>query len=99
MCAITGSPSAKLDFDFRVEEYARHRKVHPGVVEALVASGLVGSESRVLDVGCGTGNYAAVLTAATNCRISGIDPSAKMLDRAKDAAPWESLSQSSAEKL
>ena len=69
------------------------------MVEALIASGLVGSESRVLDVGCGTGNYAAVLTRATNCRISGIDPSANMLDRARDAAPWESLSQGFAENL
>ena len=99
MCAMTRSPSAKLDFDLRAEEYARHRKVHPGVAEAFIASGLVGSGSRVLDVGCGTGNYAVVLTAASNCRISGIDPSANMLDRARDAVPWESLSQGSAEIL
>ena len=95
----TGSLSANLDFDTRTAEYARHRKVHPGVVEELVASGLFGPESRVLDVGCGTGNYAAALTAATNCRISGIDPSTRMLDVARDAAPWESLSQGSAESL
>ena len=99
MSAAIGSPNPRLDFDHRAEEYARHRKVHPGVIEALVGSGLYGSASRVLDVGCGTGNYAAALTAATNCRISGLDPSARMLDRARDAARWESLSQGSAENL
>ena len=94
-----GSPYPRLDFDLRAEVYARHRKLHPGVIEALVGSGLYGPGSRVLDVGCGTGNYAAALTAATNCRISGLDPSARMLDQARDAAPWVSLLQGSAENL
>ena len=66
---------------------------------SLLASGLFGPETRVLDVGCGTGNYAAALTEATGCRVSGIDPSRRMLDRARDAAPWESLVQGSAESL
>jgi SAM-dependent methyltransferase len=99
MSAAIGSANPRLDFDERADEYARHRKVHPGVIEALVESGLYGPDSGVLDVGCGTGNYAAVLTAATICRISGLDPSARMLDRARDAARWESLSQGSAENL
>ena len=99
MTAAIGSPNQGLDFDHRAEEYARHRHVHPGVMDALVGSGLYGPESRVLDVGCGTGNYAAALTAGTNCRISGVDPSARMLDRARDAARWESLSRGNAENL
>ncbi|MBW3632936.1 MAG: methyltransferase domain-containing protein, partial [Chloroflexi bacterium] len=41
----------------------------------------------------------AALTVATNCRISGLDPSSRMLDRARDAARWESLSRGSAENL
>jgi ubiquinone/menaquinone biosynthesis C-methylase UbiE len=99
MGAWIGSSSPQLDFDPRAEEYARHRRVHPGVIDALVGSGLVGPAARVLDVGCGTGNYGAALTTVTNCRISGIDPSARMLDRARQAAPWESLSRANAECL
>ena len=99
MGATIGSPFPRLDFDPRAEEYARHRKVHPGVIGALVGSGLFGPESRALDVGCGTGNYAAALTTATRCRISGVDPSERMLDRARNAARWESLLQGSAENL
>jgi ubiquinone/menaquinone biosynthesis C-methylase UbiE len=53
----------------------------------------------VLDVGCGTGNYAASLTESTGCLVSGVDPSQRMLDRARGAARWESLAQGSAENL
>lgn len=99
MTAMAGSPRPLLDFDPRAAEYARHRKVHPGVVDELVGSGLFAPETRVLDVGCGTGNYAAALTAATSCRVSGVDPSQRMLDCARAAAPWESLAQGNAENL
>ncbi len=99
MSAAIGSPNHRLDFDQRAKEYARHRKVHPGVIDVMVGSGVFSPQSRVLDVGCGTGNYAAALTAATSCRISGLDPSARMLDRAREAAGWESLLQGSAEHL
>jgi ubiquinone/menaquinone biosynthesis C-methylase UbiE len=89
----------QLDYDRRAREYAHHRKIHPEVFRELLASGLFGPETRVLDVGCGTGNYAAALSEATNCRISGVDPSERMLDWARDAASWESLTRSDAENL
>ena len=95
--SATAKPNPfRLDFDGRVEEFVRHRRVHPEVLHQLLGSGLIGPETRVLDVGCGTGNYAAALTESTRCLVSGIDPSQRMLDWARDAAPWESLSQGSA---
>ena len=99
MSAMTESPASRLDFDPRAAEYARHRTVHPGVLNELVESEFVGPETRVLDVGCGTGTYAAALVEATSCRVSGIDPSARMLDRARAAAPWDALVLGSAENL
>jgi ubiquinone/menaquinone biosynthesis C-methylase UbiE len=99
MTRMTRSLQPNLDFDQRVSEYARHRTTHPGVVNELLASGHFAPEVRVLDVGCGTGNYAAALTKATGCRVSGIDPSRRMLDRARDAARWDSLVVGSAESL
>jgi ubiquinone/menaquinone biosynthesis C-methylase UbiE len=99
MTTMTGSRAPNLDFDQRASEYARHRTIHPGVVNELVESGLFTPKTRVLDVGCGTGNYAAALAEATGCRVSGVDPSRRMLDRARDAATWESLVQGSAESL
>jgi len=92
-------PKNRLDYDDRATEYARHRRIHPEVLQQFLASGLFSSETRVLDVGCGTGNYAAALTAATDCRISGVDPSQRMLDWAREAASWASLELNSAESL
>lgn len=99
MNVMVESHPFRLDFDGRVEEFVRHRRVHPEVLGQLLTSGLFGPETCVLDVGCGTGNYAAALTAATSCRISGIDPSQRMLDSAREAASWESLVRGSAESL
>lgn len=99
MSVMSRSRAFGLDFDPRAAEYARHRAVHPGVVRKLVESELFSPDTRVLDIGCGTGNYAAALAEATNCRVSGIDPSPRMLDRARGAAPWESLVLGSAETV
>ena len=99
MIVMADANSFRLDFDGCVEEFGRHRRAHPEVLHQLLGSGLFGAETRVLDVGCGTGSYAAALTEATNCRVSGVDPSQRMLDWARNAALWESLFQGSAESL
>jgi ubiquinone/menaquinone biosynthesis C-methylase UbiE len=70
-----------VDYALLADEYARHRQVHPGVLRALC--GRIGEGSVVLEVGCGTGNYVAALTALSGCRVWGIDPSTEMLARAQ----------------
>ncbi len=99
MSAMTEPTQIPLDYDQSADEFARHRRVHPEVLDQLISSGFIGPDTRLLDVGCGTGNYAATLTAATNCRISGVDPSERMLDRARPAASWVSLVRGSGETL
>jgi ubiquinone/menaquinone biosynthesis C-methylase UbiE len=89
----------QLDYNRLATDYARHRRVHPGVVADLVDSRLFGPDSRVLDVGCGTGNYAAALSEATGCRMSGVDLSARMLERARAAVAWDALAVGSGESL
>ena len=64
-------------------EYARNRQVHPGVLSNLVSIGGVDSDSRVLEVGCGTGNYVVALEANAGSACWAIDPSEQMLSRAK----------------
>jgi ubiquinone/menaquinone biosynthesis C-methylase UbiE len=90
---------ASLDYDRRTATYARHRTINPKVVRALIVGAPITASTDILDVGCGTGNYAAALVAATGCRVSGIDPSREMLARAREAAPWQSLVQGRAESL
>jgi SAM-dependent methyltransferase len=65
-----------VDYERLAAEYARHRRVHPGLLRGLLADLPAGG--HVLEVGCGTGNYAAAVAAAGHaCR--GIDPSEQML--------------------
>jgi ubiquinone/menaquinone biosynthesis C-methylase UbiE len=83
--------TTSLDYDQLAAEYARHRQIHPGVLQALY--GAVQSlqhagmdKPRVLEVGCGTGNYLLALATSTGCAGWGIDPSEGMLAQAQ--ARW-----------
>jgi ubiquinone/menaquinone biosynthesis C-methylase UbiE len=86
-----------LDYDQLAAEYARHRQVHPGVLQALCQAAHEGH--NVLEVGCGTGNYIRALHAQTGCTCWGIDPSAEMLARAKERAPTIRFSLGTAGRL
>ncbi|MFM8593196.1 MAG: class I SAM-dependent methyltransferase, partial [Chloroflexota bacterium] len=79
---------ARLDYDLMAQEYAAHRKVHPGVLESLIEMGRITEHSVVLEIGIGSGNYASAIRAATGCTMLGLDPSQEMLARAsaQDAA-------------
>ncbi len=67
------------DYSVLADRYAAHRRPHPGVVAEL-AIGLT-AESRVLELGCGTGNYLAALGERVGCDAIGIDPSPQMLEQ------------------
>jgi SAM-dependent methyltransferase len=99
MIAMPLERPTEVNYDQSAASYARHRGVHEGVLRELIVGGNVGAETRVLDVGCGTGNYAKALTAITGCRISGVEPSAEMRSRAADATTWEELVAGRAEQL
>jgi SAM-dependent methyltransferase len=68
-------------------EYARHRRAHPGVVEAIVRGIRNGDGHDVLEVGCGSGNYLQVISEITGARVAGIDPSSAMLDQLTTRLP------------
>jgi ubiquinone/menaquinone biosynthesis C-methylase UbiE len=70
-----------LNYDALAQDYARHRAVHPQVMRALLSGGGLAASSRVLEVGCGTANYAAALHRDTQCVCTGVDPSQAMLAR------------------
>jgi SAM-dependent methyltransferase len=91
--------STAIDYNEMAASYARHRAVHPGVATQLIATAGIGPETCVLDVGCGTGNYAKALAALTACQISGVEPSREMLRAARESAIWNTLVHGSAEQL
>lgn len=90
--------SPRLDYDDLAVAYARHRCVHPGVLRALLESGLTAG-SRVLEVGCGTGNYAGALVELVGCACRGLDPSRGMLARARAGPARIALVRGRAERL
>jgi ubiquinone/menaquinone biosynthesis C-methylase UbiE len=73
-----------------VEGYDRWAATYDGehnpliAVEESITLGLIGGvrNQRVLDVGCGTGRYCALL-AKRGAKVAGIDPSPKMLECAR----------------
>ena len=74
---------AKVNYNQAAGEYAAHRRIHGGVFRELCARGELGPRASVLEVGCGTGNYAAALVAHTSCTAFGLDPSGGMLAKAR----------------
>lgn len=88
-----------LDYDRVAIEYAHYRQVHPRVLESLLRTGEVDACSRVLEVGCGTGNYVAAVSAATGCMCWGIDPSPGMLTLAQEWLEPVDLRLGQAEQL
>lgn len=72
-----------IDYDRAAAEYAQHRQVHPEVLRNLVVDGEVDGDSKVLEVGCGTGNYILALERQVGPVCWGVDPSEGMLARAR----------------
>jgi ubiquinone/menaquinone biosynthesis C-methylase UbiE len=72
-----------VDYDQVASEYAAHRQIHAGVFRELCARAGLAPGFRVLEVGCGTGNYITALAEAFGCLAIGLDPSIEMLAQAR----------------
>jgi ubiquinone/menaquinone biosynthesis C-methylase UbiE len=98
-----GTPAARrrnvIEYDQIAWEYAHHRKVHPEVLRCLVSHSGIHSRSRVLEVGCGTGNYIAAVESAMGCSCWAIDPSEEMLATARDRSTSVTFRAGRAEQL
>jgi ubiquinone/menaquinone biosynthesis C-methylase UbiE len=68
--------------------YDRGRDLAPDVIDiwmrALAAHVQGMSITGILDLGCGTGRFSEPLAAYFNAQVVGIDPSEKMLERARE---------------
>src|SRR5580765_704809 len=77
------------DYDKLAKEYGEHRRPHPEVLKSILKD--VSPKTTILEVGCGTGNYIAVIQSARDSVCYGVDPSEGMLSRARqqsDKVEW-----------
>jgi ubiquinone/menaquinone biosynthesis C-methylase UbiE len=88
-----------INYDGIASEYARHRRVHPEVLRSLLLTSSIGRASKVLEVGCGTGNYIVALEALAGSSCWGIDPSEQMLSRARERSRTIYFQLGKAERL
>jgi ubiquinone/menaquinone biosynthesis C-methylase UbiE len=68
-------------------DYARLRNVHSPLLEALIAGAGIHPGSKVLELGCGTGNYICAIGSRIGCSAWGLDPSGVMLSTARSKQP------------
>jgi len=87
-----------INYDRIAAAYSRYRSIHPGVLENLAAAA-DGPAFRVLEIGCGTGNYLAALEQATGASCWGVDPSEEMLAKAREKSNRLRLAKAGAERL
>lgn len=69
----------RQDYDQLADAYEHNRKLHPMVLERLIALGGLDAASRVLEIGCGTGNYIHAIASSTPAVCTGVEPSSEML--------------------
>jgi SAM-dependent methyltransferase len=92
-------PTSAVGYDGLAPEYARYRRLHPGVLGKLVSTGAVKKSSAVLELGCGTGNYIVTLESLVGCRGWGLDKSESMLARARERSVTITFTADSSERL
>ena len=88
-----------IDYDELAGTYSHHRDCWPNVVTALITRARIGPLSRVLEVGCGTGNYLIALRRATGAACRGVDPSREMMAVASRRSDGVELGLGHAEQL
>jgi SAM-dependent methyltransferase len=90
----------KIEYDNLANQYERNRRINEAVLKELLATSRIDGSSRVLDVGCGTGNYILAIAERVGCQCWGIEPSDNMLAAARRRGPGQvTLLKGSAEEM
>ncbi len=61
----------KTDYEALAADYAANRSIHPLVFHHLVEAIQAFPDARVLEIGCGTGNYIGALAAGDGRGVLG----------------------------
>lgn len=72
-----------INYNALAQHYAENRHIQPNVLQALLSAGGDTAGFKILEVGCGTGNYSYAIAEALGGACFGLEPSAGMLAKAK----------------
>jgi ubiquinone/menaquinone biosynthesis C-methylase UbiE len=89
----------KIQYNKIAENYARFRESDSDAVDKLIVGSGISSTSKILEIGCGTGNYVSALQRRVGCQCWGVDPSPEMIRCAMNQNGRVAFSVGSAEKL
>ena len=88
-----------IDYDKISKIYDNVRVGDPEMVHQILQGVVLNQESLVLDVGCGTGNNTLLLATATKAKVTGLDISYGMLEKAYEKSKHVPLIQAPANTL
>lgn len=74
----------RVDYDKIAPDYDRHRRPGGPYMAQLVRVARDVAARDVLELGCGTGNGTAAFLEQYPCRLTGLDPSPGMLEKARE---------------
>jgi ubiquinone/menaquinone biosynthesis C-methylase UbiE len=72
----------KINYNKICKSYDDVRDADVGLINQFLEVVEFDHNTRVLDIGCGTGNYTSLLQKVTGASLYGIDPSSGMLEKA-----------------
>lgn len=73
----------KVNYDAISRIYDDVRAADVDLLNQFFAEVEIGPVTCILDIGCGTGNHTNILQRISGARVSGVEPSAGMLDKAR----------------
>jgi SAM-dependent methyltransferase len=88
-----------IDYDMISQIYDDVRQADIDLINAFLERFQLDENSRVLDIGCGTGNYTGLLQKVSSAELFGVDPSQGMLDKASRKNPQITFRQAEAAAL
>jgi SAM-dependent methyltransferase len=77
----------KIDYNEISRNYDDVRNADVELINHFLQETDVDANTRVLDIGCGTGNYTSLFQNLTGAQFCGIDPSSGMLEKARSKNP------------
>ena len=72
----------KMDYNVLAQDYDLTRDINMDTLKRIVSRTDFARDTRVLDFGCGTGNYTCAVKKLTNAVVYGVEPSDGMREKA-----------------